>query len=253
MNSFNGLLKKDLKLGLPFLYTSIIIVSLGLITSIVLSSYYKTIMLVAIFAITFCFAHVFYLPSFLLTSLNIEGKTQLWLHNPNSSIKLLLSKWITGILYSIISLFLMYSVAVISMYVGELKLAFNQTNLFFMCLILLGISIYLSSWVFFSWTLYHSMKKIVWLNKIRWVVLILLWNIWNIAVYWFNRIPVIDALKRKSVISVDNTLAFEARRDFFKASIETTEISIFSLCGYILTLFFLFLIASWLLEKKVEV
>lgn len=253
MNSFNGLLKKDLKLGLPFLYTSIIIVSLGLITSIVLSSYYKTIVLVAIFAITFCFAHLFYLPAFLLTSLNIEGKTQLWLHNPNSSIKLLLSKWIAGILYSIISLFLMFSVAVISMNAGKLKLAFNQTDLFFICLIVLGISLYLSSWVFFSWTLYHSLKKIVWLNKIRWAILILLWNIWNIAVYWFNRIPIIDGLKRKSVISVDNTFVFEANQDFFQASIDTTEISIFTLCGYILTFFSLFLLASWLLEKKVEV
>jgi len=254
LHSFNGLLKKDLKLGLPFLYTILLIMGLGMVTAIGFAGYYQSFVLVAILAISLCFAHLFFLPAFLLTSLNIEGRTQLWLHNPNSSIKLLLSKWIAGFLYSLGSLSLIFIVAVISIAnAGEFQLAFNQSDLFFMCLVILGMSIYFSSWIFFYWALYHSMKRIAWMNKIRWLLLILLWNSWNLAVYWFNRIPIIDALKRKSVISVDHTFTFEGNQHFFQASIERTDISIFTLLGYLIAFIAVFLAASWLLEKKVEV
>lgn len=254
LHALNGLIKKDLKLGIPVLYTMLLIMGLGIITVIGLAVYYKSFVLVPVLTIALCFVHIFFLPSFLLTLLNIEGKTQLWLHNPNSSMKLLLSKWIAGFLFSLLSLSIAFIAAVISIgKAGEFQLAFNQFDLFLMCLVVLGISIYFSSWIFFYWTLYHSMKRVRWMYKIRWILLIFIWNGWNMAVYWFNQIPIIDTLKKKSVITIDHVFAFKANQNSFHASIESTDLSIFTLLGYLLAFVAAFFAASWLLEKKVEV
>lgn len=89
---FIGLLKKDLKISLPFFYKTLVIILVSLIVGSGFSGYYGKMDALTAISIALVIVQMFCLPAAVFQSLNIEGKTQLWLHNPASSLKLLLSK-----------------------------------------------------------------------------------------------------------------------------------------------------------------
>src|SRR5690625_7942039 len=122
--------------------------------------------------------HIFLLPAMLIQMLQLEGKTQLWLYNPQSSSKLFLSKLIVCFGYQLISqLFLTVIGLVVFMCLRD-EIPFGTTFIFKGIVLfntaLLGIGLYLSCWVMFYWCIYHSLGKFPMIKSFRWIIFIII-------------------------------------------------------------------------------
>jgi len=254
MASFIGLVKKDLKISLPFFYQLLVIIAVILIVGSGFSGYYGTINTLTAIAIALVAIQMFLLPAAVFQSLSTEGKTQLWLHNPNSSARLLLSKLIANFVYHLILVLLTTALAgVLLLFSNDISSFFQFGELLSMASAIALIGLYISFWVIFYWTVYHSLASYPRIKSIRWLVLIILWAIWNTAGNLINKLAFIKTLKNLATIHVGNSFAIEGNAASFQAGFEATEISLFALAGYIGTAIILFIISSWLLDNKVEV
>ncbi|MGP7816869.1 hypothetical protein [Niallia sp. 01092] len=254
MKAFKGLLKKDLKLSKTMFYTFLIMMAIMIATGFGFSGYYQKFDIVAVFAFGLVGAHVIYLPLSIYSSLRVEGKTQLWLHNPNSSILLLLSKILSSFIFAVISLTISILFATICLRMSDqMNLIFTRTELLFMGIFILSISDFMSIWGIFYWVIYHSLAKITWLKKIRWLLLFLMWNAWEAVTNFLDKLSFIKELKQIGVIKIGNALQFQGSEGSFSTSIESTEVSLVVIAGYLCITIILFFISSWLLDRKVEV
>ncbi|WP_445490202.1 hypothetical protein [Niallia sp. 03133] len=254
MNAFKGLLQKDIKLSKTFFYTFLIMMAIAIATGLGFSGYYKSYDLVAAISFGLVAAHFIYLPISIFSSLKLEGKTQLWLHNPNSSIKLLFSKILSSLIFSSISLVISIFLANICLNMSEkMDVFFTSADLLYMGIFALIISSYISIWIIFYWVVYHSLARITWIKKIRWLVLIIIWNAWSAFTYFIDKLPFIMALKQMSIIKLGKAFQFQAGENSFSAGIESTEVSLVVVVGYFGIMVVLFLVSSWLLDRKVEV
>ena len=130
-----------------------------------LTKYFNEPGIIAVISFMVYILHALYLPIYLLSSLRTEGKTQLWLHNPNSGSKLFLAKIAAGLTLYMVSFLI---VLMITYWTINLAIA---TGLFlefqdyvFRGLVFLGISItfmtiYLGIWVIFYWTIVSFNEK----------------------------------------------------------------------------------------------
>lgn len=254
MKAFKGLLRKDLKITTGYFYSILIFIVIAYTAGWVLSGYYSTSMLVGTISFALIIAHVIYLPGSLLTSLNLEGKTQLWLHNPSSSVQLLLSKLVASSLLSLCSTVLITIITILSITVlAEFQEMFSAVDIVMIAVAIWWISFYLSIWVIFYWTVFHSLAGILWLKKFRWFVLIAIWWGWELLKGWIGKIAFIKDLKEIGMINLNRAFQMETGSNSLQASFETADISVFVLAGYCVTALLLFWLSSWLLDKKVEV
>ncbi|MEI2465439.1 hypothetical protein [Niallia taxi] len=254
MNAFKGLLRKDIKISIGYFYTILIFMVIAFAAGWIFSNYYDTRMLVGVISFALIIAHVIYLPGSLLTSLNMEGKTQLWLHNPQSSAKLLLSKLTACSLLSMCSTILITIITIISISsLAEFNEMFSTGDIVMIAVAIWVISFYISIWVIFYWTVYHSIARIQALKKLRWLVLIVIWYLWKMLTGLVGKISFVQALKEKWMLNIGNVFHMETGTNSFQASFEMMDISIFVLAGYCLTAILLFWLSSWALDKKVEV
>lgn len=254
MKAFKGLLRKDLKITIGYFYTILIFMAIAYAAGWFLSGYYSTSMLAGTISIALIIAHVIYLPGSLLTSLNLEGKTQLWLHNPASSVQLLLSKLMACSILSLCSAVLITIITIISLLpIAEFQEMFTAFDIVFMAAAIWLISFYLSIWVIFYWTVYHSLGAILWLKKFRWIILIAFFYGWELLKEQFGKISFIKDLKEIGMFNLGRAFQMETGMNSFQATFEATDISVFVLAGYCLTALVIFWVSSWLLDKKVEV
>ena len=108
MNSLVGLVKKDLLISRFLFIVWFAINILFMIGSFFLSKYMHEPMVPIGIFIMLLVLNTMLIPVLVSASLRVEGKTQLWLYNPQSSTKLLLSKIITAVSYQVISLILLF-------------------------------------------------------------------------------------------------------------------------------------------------
>ena len=146
-----------------------------------LTSYFQEPGIVAVISLIAFVMHAIYLPIFLLSSLRKEGKTQLWLHNPNSGSKLLLAKLVAELSFYFISLFIVFLVTYWTVnwaMATGIFLEFQDQvlrGLLFVGVSITLMTVYLGIWVLFYWTFYHSMKNITYLKNIRWMIIFFVW------------------------------------------------------------------------------
>ncbi|MFT8322902.1 MAG: hypothetical protein ABF649_18695 [Bacillus sp. (in: firmicutes)] len=254
MNAFKGLLKKDLKLSKTVFYTFLIMMAIVIAAGIGFSGYYKSFDIVAAISLGLVMVQFMYFPISIFTTLRIEGKTQLWLHNPNSSTLLLFSKLLSSLIFAVLSLVITIIIASICLPMTEqLKLSITSADILCMGIVFLWFSTYISIWVVFYWVVYHSLAKITWMKKIRWLLLIIFWNVWSGFTYLLDKLSFIKELKQMSIIKLGKAFQFQTSNSSFSAGMESTEISLAVIGGYLCVAIILFLISSWLLDRKVEV
>jgi hypothetical protein len=256
MSAFKGLYIKDLKLSMATFFIGIFLLNLLTVASLGLKEYFNEPSIPAVLFFIAIVAHVLYLPGMLLSSLQVEGQSQLWLHSPSSGWKLFLSKLLAVMTYFMISILLTILLA---------KLAVNgivgsgdfegfsdmvKENLFIMGGGITATSVYLSVWVLFYWALYHSLKVIPMINKIRWLVLLLVWILLTAIGDFILNTPVVDVIRKKGVVNIN---VFDAKFGNNTVTAEMAKIDIASIIMYLLVTIVVFLTAVWLLERKVEV
>ena len=108
MATWTALFKKDFRLTRTFFFVGLVINFLILLLALLPGGklYLFIPLLVAVVL------HVLYLPILLFISLKTEAnQLHLWLHNPRSAATLLISKILNGIVMTVVSLVVLYSMA----------------------------------------------------------------------------------------------------------------------------------------------
>lgn len=235
----------------------VIIVGFGL------SKYFQQPGIIAVISFIVLVMHALYLPVFLLSSLRIEGKTQLWLHNPNSGSKLFLAKLAACLSYYFISLL----IALFITYWTVNQVASTGLFLEFQDQVLRGIlfvgvftslmTIYLGIWVLFYWSFYHSMKSIPYVKNIRWLIIIAVWMLLNTVDTMITNLSLYKKIDNAGTIQIHvlQGLHFEVSQISAKMTPDfgTVQFSIVTGLFYTIIMVVVFAISVWLLERKVEV
>jgi len=258
MTAFKGLLMKDFYISRNWFMACLIGDAVFLLIPFVVGTYVDVplsfIPIVLIMVLGF---HIFLLPAMLIQMLQLEGKTQLWLYNSQSSSKLLLSKLVVCFGYQLISqLFLTVIGLVIFMFLRD-EIPFGTSFIFkgivLLNTALLGIGLYLACWVMFYWCIYHSLGKFPMFKSFRWIILILIFFSYNAIQAMLGKIGLLREIANQWTVSPMLNQEFTYEQGSWTAEINPMEFPVFILILYILLAFSLFLFSSWLLDRKVEV
>lgn len=186
----------------------------------------------------------------------MEGKTQLWLHTPQSTVFLLMGKIITGFYLHIIS-FSIFSVAFMITF-----LAFpNQQDMLDSTILVLGgfdiliNGLELALYLMFYWGIYHAMGTVNNLRKYR----LICFFVFLIACHAFMIYLESSAL----VVWISNSLplpiesasifAFNIEENAGSINLATSQWTIGKIILFLLQSSGLLFLTAWLLERKVEV
>ncbi|QED48749.1 hypothetical protein [Cytobacillus dafuensis] len=262
MRAFKGLFMKEIKLSRNWFLIGMALFIIAIFAGLALTRYFNEPEILPIVSIMILVAHGLYLPAFLITSLNTEGQSQLWLHNPNSGVKLFLAKLAAGSVYFLISLLLAMFFAHWQVNLSDHGGGFTQfieepfPNMMLMGVAIVLSSIYLGVWVLFYWSFYHSLKKVPIARNFRWPILIGFWILLEVVSNYIQNLPFYKNLKQSGVISLDfmKSIKIEVGDSIGTGKVvEAAEISLTNGIIYAAVVILVFFIAVWLLERKVEV
>ncbi|MCD9025232.1 hypothetical protein [Cohnella silvisoli] len=190
--------------------------------------------------------HVLYLPTMLFISLRTEtDQLHLWLHNPRSASALLLSKVLNGLVMSVVSLVVLYSMAgslIISRF-HLIEAYWTDTWMAGVLIFLhiLMISIMIGVWVILLWSIYHALK-----NRIgRWTWLALLGAV--LIPSW------IGALFDSSNLYKQLTQWGSLEMNFPTFSIDPILVYTGEYLHHLIVIVGLFYLSAWIIDRKVEV
>ncbi|MBS4198269.1 hypothetical protein KHA93_01165 [Bacillus sp. FJAT-49732] len=261
MTAFWGLMKKDMLL-MRFWYITWLIFSLiCIVGGYFMQDYWNEPSIVVPIYIGLMSMHLFLMPIMILHVLNVEGKTQLWLYNPQSSKKLLLAKLSSAALLQFISQLLLVVYGLILMQFLLKKglittysdfLPFEQGAFFHIALF--STSLYMTNWIIFLWTIYHSLGKIPALKNFRWLVVLLIWIAFGFVEAQLVKLKVLqnNLFSFSANVNVAPSMEY-AKGNGWTIVYTDVPVPIVPIIMYIIFAIALFLIASRLLDKKVEV
>lgn len=271
MVAWKGLLRKEWKLARVNVLIGFVILIVVPLFIYTVSRYLGDPAFFSSLMIGFVFAHIFYLPALFLAALNKEGSTQLWLYNPNSMTKMIFAKFVPSFVTFFISftltimITLFITLSLDSFFMKDISLSY-ETLLAISSISIFSImigAVFLSLWVLFLWTIYHSLARFQFLKKIRWILIFVLLMVVQIFNNWFRETDFYQQMKELWVIKF-NGLYFqsEAGNQSFQFQIGPTgatgladmmEISVINVIIQLLVALFMFYFSVWLLERKVEV
>ena len=259
MIAFWGLMKKDMLLMRFWYITWITFSIICIVGGYIMQNYWSEPSIVALIYIVLMSMHFFLMPIMILHVLNIEGKTQIWLYSPQSSKKLLLAKlsaaallqFISQVFLTIYGIFLMMFLYKSGL-MPTFTLPISQGAFYNIALFI--ASLYMTIWIIFLWTIYHSLGKFPALKNFRWLVVFLIWIAFGFIEAQLVRLKVLQ----NNLFSITTNMNVAPSMEYMKGkgwSIVYTDIPIPIVPIILYTIFgiVLFLIASRLLDKKVEV
>jgi hypothetical protein len=246
LTTWSALFKKDFRLTRTVFFIGLVINFLVLsLTLFVDANTGDNLYLFIPLAVAIVF-HVLYLPILLFISLKTEANhLHLWLHNPRSAASLLLSKVLNGIVMSVVSLVVLYSMAgslIISRF--ELIEAYWTDTWMAGLLIfphILMISIMFGVWVILLWSLYHALKYRIG----RWTWLALLGAV--ILPTW------IAALFDSTNLFKQLTQWGSMEMNFPTFLIDPIPLYAGEYLYHFIVIVGLFYLSTWIIDRKVEV
>ena len=260
MKAFVGLMKKEWKLQRNWLLYGLLTVMGIFITSSLIAFLIGSGNIATAPVILVLSLQIFYIPLFLLVSLNMEAKSNLWLHTPHSSLKLLCSKLITA-LYIHVALTLVVGVilylikSTIQKSVGNVtssSLLFMDISIF--VLVVIFLSFYFGLYVVLYWTLNASLKSIKKLQRFRVPMMVVIIIGLQTLINAFKNVPIYQKILDFGVIKRTPDGMGNLHFDGGNTQVYLGGESI-SLGGIFLILLFIayvLWVSSWLLEKVVE-
>ncbi|MBS4197444.1 hypothetical protein [Lederbergia citri] len=261
MVAFWGLMKKDMLL-MRFWYITWLAFSLiCIVGGYIMQDYWNEPSIVVPIYIGLISLQLFLMPIMILHVLNIEGKTQLWLYNPQSSKKLLLAKLSAAALLQVISqlLLVIYGLFLMRFLLkAGLITTFNDFLPFeqgtFFHTALFSTSFYMTIWIVFLWTIYHSLGRYPSLKNFRWLVVILIWIAFGFIEAQLVKLKVLQHNLFSFTANVNVAPSMEYTKGNGWSVVYTdVPIPIVPIILYTIFAIVLFLITSKLLDKKVEV
>lgn len=258
MLAFQGLLKKDFHISKNWFFLWIGFLALFLILPFALEVYFhQPLSFLPIAVIMLLGFHVFFLPGMLLSMLRLEGKTQLWLYNPQNSKLLILSKIVISIAYQLIAqLFITCVGLVIYLFFKDLFIL-DKADLFIELTTLNAglvlISLYFSLWCLFYWTVYHSLGKYPKMKNWRWLFVVVLFILLSLISSFLESIDVLQDILTKWKIPVIMGASFKYSHAGYTLGLNTMNLPVLTLVLYVAISVGLFVISCLLLDRKVEV
>ncbi len=257
MNAFFGLLKKDLLISRFWYSVFLTAMIVAMVAAVLLSYRWGEPGLLVPLLFTMIPVQIFFLPIAVGAMLRVEGKTQLWLYNPQSSLKLLLSKIIVSFIFLIISqiVFFVFLATllklVFNLNINEL-LPLNVIPVTFASFIL--VSLYLTILFIFLWTIYHSLGKFPALKNFRWLVVTAIFFGYNTIETLVGNIPAVNDLVYKYQFTFYTSTQFSYETGSgWEFILEQIPVPIIPVIYHSSLALVLLIVASRLLDKKVEV
>lgn len=258
MSAFQGLLKKDFDISKLWFLLWLIFLAVFLIIPFALEVYFHAPLSFLPVAVILLFgSHIFFLPGMLLSMLRLEGKTQLWLYNPQDSKLLFLSKIAVSLVYQLIAQVFLTGVSLIiyqfckdQIFIEAADLL-NGSMLLNIGLLLIGL--YVSCWAMFYWTVYHSLGKFPAIKNWRWLVILFIFFLFNTISTLLARIEFLKEIVHKWTMPVVLGTNFNYKQGGWEIKLNATDIPVMGLIIYVILALGLFLISCWLLDRKVEV
>ncbi len=190
--------------------------------------------------------HVLYLPIMLFISLKTEAnQLHLWLHNPQSAAALLLSKLLNGIVMTVVSLVVLYSMAgwLISSRFSLIEEYWTDTWIAGLLIFphILMISMMIGVWVILLWSLYHTLKYRIG----RWTWVALLGAV--IVPSWISSL--VDSSDLYKLLTQWGSLEM----NFPTFSIDPIPLYAGEYLYHFIVIIGLFYLSAWIIDRKVEV
>ncbi|PAD37853.1 hypothetical protein [Terribacillus sp. 7520-G] len=261
MKAWLALVKKEFRVGLPILLLAIVLFLVGLI--IVTVSAYRfgyAWDAVGIIGLAWGGSHFFFMAIYMLYSLGVERKRlHLWLHNPMHASGLLAAKLVTGTVYMMISLFIVS----IAAYLGGLHFVPLSDGTWFKIGMLAFVHVVSFS---IDFSVYVILAYVVFLLLERYMPSFLSGTVvffgWWVFVYLYFGLfsqskfyTAITEWGRINLGAVANSLHFDISAREALVSFQGEGLSLYA-GKYVIELIIIliiYFIASWLLDKKVEV
>lgn len=258
MKPFLGLLKKD-GMILQFWYMIWFVLSVGgMIIAFFFSKNYDEPLVTLPIIFFLFFFHLYLMPLMMLSMLRIEGKTQIWLHNPQSSYQLFFSKLCVVFGYQMISQLLvnLYFLLLYKWYFNEQIVQwfvnFKFKHFLFLNGFVLATALYFSLWVIFLWTVYHSLSKYPALKHLRWLAVVLIIGAYHFLGYLSQKFGFNDYILGLWKVEIYSNMAYENGIGL-DAAATPLGIPVSSIIYYVIICIILFFVAGKLLDRKVEV
>lgn len=260
MKACKGLFMKDLYLFKNSFLVWIVIVAIAGIAATVIARYTSEPAAYVMLFPLFMMFHFAFIPVMMLEQLNREGKSQLWLYNPQRASMLVLSKLAAAIVYHFFTSILIaaYPAFVYLIYRSKgtmepFKEVFSSSLWLSYGLTIFVLSIYAALWVIFFWCVYHYLAKFPAIKKARWLILILLFAALNYAETFTSRLlEQLSATDYKFNVYLNLIFSYD-RGSGWEAAVQSTSVPYVAVALHILIGAALFYISCWLLDRKVEV
>lgn len=254
MKAFIGLLQKDYSISRFWFFGWLALLLFFYIVGVSFAAYYDIMEFSIMVVFLEGLSHLIFMPLILLSMLMVEGRTQLWLYTIQPGWKLLLSKLTVALSYSILSLLMVDLLGVISLSWQSAEILFVpwRESIFFNIAVT-SSAIYFSCWVFFYWTVYYGLGKAPLLKKFRWFILVLIFVLYQIiaslalTMDWFREFTNLWTVKVKGHFFI------EVGPENFTTGSEFLHLPVIPFLLYAILAAVIFLAASWILERKVEV
>ncbi|MFE0507705.1 hypothetical protein ACWF7H_06755 [Peribacillus butanolivorans] len=261
MNSFKGLMKKEWLIGKNALLWLLVVQGGLVFISFLASRYWEVAGLFYMCTWLIIMMHPLIMILLILGCLSSDGKTQLWIYNPQSSAVLLGSKLLTSVLFQMVSiifsscLIFVASTIPVSYFQADFQV---ENKLGIMGLLkldafMLIVSILIAVFLLFLWVVYHALARVHSIKHLRWLfvsvlclgIIMLRNEIVNTAFYQkLDDMWVIQTISETSMTMTDFKLGF-----YLKAGDTSLLASGLDVIGVVL----LFLASCWLLDRKIEV
>ncbi|GAF66709.1 hypothetical protein BTS2_3612 [Bacillus sp. TS-2] len=268
MNAWLHLVKKEFRLGLPFLLTISIISIIFSILAVYLGfKLENTLSLPTLVILSFLMVcHIFFLVFYVLNSLQRENSTlHLWLHSPFPSYVLLLAKITSGLLSLLISISIPAALSIVILTTNLSPISLDgfiaKESIWQVIWLTLGavllVMIMITVFIMFCWIIYRYLKQFLpsfFSLFIMIVGIFLLLNLYSL----FTDTAFFDWLTGWGEITLAPIMVgmeFDFTQVGSDIDIRTVQPSLFigDFLFDLLLIFCLFFITSWILDKKIEV
>lgn len=255
MKSFGGLFRKDLLIS-RFWSVVGVLFTLFAIAACCTFAYYtgEPMAMFGGFVAILLFQSLF-CPLMVISQLRLEGKTQLWLHNPNKGAILLLSKLASAAVYQFVSqaILFMFGLVIRGILQSATDSMFSVWDLFLANVAVFLGSVLLAVWVMFLWTVYETLRKYPAFKNIRWLVPLLIYNAYSLLEGWLIMSVLFENVQKLWSIPLKAIFKFHYQDARWTVVFSKIDIPIVLIVYYAVLAACLFYASGKLLDKKVEV
>jgi hypothetical protein len=261
MMAFKGMLMKDWILGRRNLAFAALLQLAAVFIAYLLAHFFHEPGVLFLSGFLIIMFHGISFTVLLLSFLNLEGKTQLWLYNPNSTWVLLGAKMTISLLFQIISVLFACCVGYIVLHFlpklfdyPSIKEVPGMGDLLAIAAEVTLSGIALTVLIMFLWVVYHSLKQVRFIKHIRWLIVFLLFILLTISWSFLMGSHFMAGLQDIAVITFDTRSGFNlSETGGLEFEVTHNQISPFAILLYIVALGVLFWLSALTLDRKVEV